>query len=35
VVTFLVWTYVLAVIALVGCEFNARRGGAAEQGQTR
>lgn len=25
VVTFLVWTYVLAVIALVGCEFNARR----------
>jgi len=35
VVTFLVWTYVLAVIALVGCEFNARRGAAAEQRQTR
>jgi membrane protein len=25
VVTFLVWTYVLAVIALLGCEFNAQR----------
>lgn len=29
VVTFLVWTYVLAVIALLGCEFNARSGGTA------
>ncbi len=25
VVTFLVWTYVLSVVALVGCEYNARR----------
>jgi len=30
VVTFLVWTWVLAVIALIGCEFNARLSAARE-----